>query len=84
PPKDKIHFINVSEKFLTNLPIFVFSYTCHQNTFSIYNELKNNAQTNINSVILTSIGVSAIIYQIIGVLGYLSFGDDVWPNIIAM
>ncbi|CAG8710157.1 5425_t:CDS:2, partial [Gigaspora margarita] len=31
PPKDKIHLINFSGKFFANLPIFVFSFTCHQN-----------------------------------------------------
>ncbi|KAF0395541.1 vacuolar amino acid transporter 5 [Gigaspora margarita] len=84
PPKDKIHLINFSGKFFANLPIFVFSFTCHQNVFSVCNELKNNAQNRVNSVIFVSIGTSAIVYQIIGILGYLSFGDDVWPNIIAM
>ncbi|CAG8499653.1 13627_t:CDS:2 [Gigaspora rosea] len=82
PPKDKIHLINLSGKFFSNLPIFVFSFTCHQNV--LCNELKNNAQNRLNSVIFVSIGASAIVYQIIGILGYLSFGDDVWPNIIAM
>ncbi|CAG8453781.1 6244_t:CDS:2, partial [Scutellospora calospora] len=84
PPKDKIHYINFSGKFLTHLPIFVFSFTCHQNVFSIYNELRDNNQSRINTVINGSIGTSSIIYQIIGILGYLSFGDDVLPNIIAM
>ncbi|CAJ0764338.1 8049_t:CDS:2, partial [Entrophospora sp. SA101] len=31
PPKDKIHFVNLSSKFFSNLPIFIFSFTCHQN-----------------------------------------------------
>lgn len=83
PPKDKIHFINLSSKFFSNLPIFIFSFTCHQNLFTIYNELEFNNQRNINNVIITAIGTSAIVYQIIGIFGYLSFGDDVLPNIIS-
>lgn len=31
PPKDKLHLFNFTTKFFINLPIFVFSYTCHQN-----------------------------------------------------
>ncbi|RHZ72495.1 hypothetical protein Glove_242g65 [Diversispora epigaea] len=84
PPKDKIHLFNLTKKFLINLPIFVFSFTCHQNIFAVYNELADNSQGNINGVIVGSIGTSSIIYQIIGILGYLSFGDDVSANIIAM
>lgn len=35
-------------------------------------------------MIFSAIGTTATIYQIIGLLGYLSFGDDVLPNIISM
>ncbi|CAG8439979.1 6867_t:CDS:2 [Diversispora eburnea] len=84
PPKDKLHLFNFTKKFLINLPIFVFSFTCHQNIFSVHNELEDNSQGNINGVIVGSIGTTSIIYQIIGILGYLSFGDDVSANIIAM
>ncbi|CAG8465929.1 15979_t:CDS:2 [Funneliformis caledonium] len=84
PPKEKIHLVKFSTKFFTNLPIFVFAFTCHQNIFSIYNELADNSQKNINSVIVGAIGTSATIYQVIGILGYLSFGDDVLPNVILM
>jgi amino acid permease len=31
PPKEKIHYVKFSTKFFTNLPIFVFAFTCHQN-----------------------------------------------------
>ncbi|CAG8574479.1 16031_t:CDS:2 [Acaulospora morrowiae] len=84
PPKDKIHLIKFSSQFFTNLPIFVFAFTCHQNIFSIYNELEDNSQSSINGVIIGSIGTTSMIYQVIGILGYLSFGDDVSANIISM
>ncbi|RIA96061.1 vacuolar amino acid transporter 5 [Glomus cerebriforme] len=84
PPKEKIHLIKISTKFFTNLPIFIFAFTCHQNIFSIYNELVDNSQTNINNVVTGAIGTTTTIYQIIGLLGYLSFGDDVLPNVISM
>jgi amino acid permease len=84
PPKEKIQLVKFSATFFTNFPIFIFAFTCHQNVFSIYNELVDNSQANINSVLSNAIGITASIYQIIGVLGYLSFGDDVLPNIISM
>ncbi|GES73697.1 vacuolar amino acid transporter 5 [Rhizophagus clarus] len=84
PPKEKIHYVKFSTKFFTNLPIFIFAFTCHQNIFSIYNEHVDNSQASINKVIFSAIGTTATIYQIIGVLGYLSFGDDVLPNVLSM
>ncbi|CAB4437725.1 unnamed protein product [Rhizophagus irregularis] len=84
PPKEKLHYIKFSTKFFTNLPIFIFAFTCHQNVFSIYNEHIDNSQASINRVIFSAIGTTATVYQIIGLLGYLSFGDDVLPNVISM
>ncbi|CAG8484238.1 12582_t:CDS:2, partial [Ambispora gerdemannii] len=83
PPKEKVHLVKLSRKFFTNLPIFVFAFTCHQNIFSIYNELVDNSQRKVSSVIIGAIGTSSIIYQLIGIIGYLTFGDDVLPNVIS-
>jgi len=67
-----------------NLPIFVFAFTCHQNIFSVYNEMKDNCQKNVNNVIAMSIGFGTIMYWIIGICGYLTFGDNTDSNIISM
>lgn len=45
--------------------------------FPIYNEMYHNTQTRMNLVVGSSIGSAAIIYEIIAVLGYLTFGSKV-------
>lgn len=50
--------------------------------FSIYNELKDNSQGQINRVIAMSIGSAAFVYEAIAILGYLTFGKEVLGNII--
>ncbi|KAH3678168.1 hypothetical protein WICPIJ_008926 [Wickerhamomyces pijperi] len=65
-----------------SFPIFVFSYTCHQNMFSLVNELSDQSGRNINKVISMSIGIACALYILVGVTGYLSFGDNVEPNVI--
>ncbi|KAG9302495.1 hypothetical protein G9A89_007199 [Geosiphon pyriformis] len=82
-PEDKIHLIKFSGRFFTNLPIFVFAFTCHQNIFTIYNELEDNSQLKINRVIFCAITSTLIIYQVIATIGYLTFGEDVSSNIIS-
>jgi amino acid permease len=52
--------------------------------FTIHNELFDNSQQRKNSIVLTAIGSAAAVYEIIGIIGYLNFGDDVRSNIIAM
>ncbi|KAJ3126731.1 hypothetical protein HK098_007187 [Nowakowskiella sp. JEL0407] len=87
PPKltfGEIEWIKFDlQKFLTVLPIFVFAYTCHQNVFSVYNELIDNSSERIFKVITTSSYVAHWTYQLVAILGYLTFGNSVSSNIIA-
>ncbi|ORZ08194.1 transmembrane amino acid transporter protein-domain-containing protein [Absidia repens] len=83
PPPDSVEWFTFSTKFFSYLPVFVFAFTCHQNIFSVYNELEDNSQSVINKTIGTSIGSSMMIYQVIAILGYLSFGKDVKGNVIS-
>ncbi|KAF9383693.1 hypothetical protein CPB97_006242 [Podila verticillata] len=84
PPKEEIRYVRLSSDFFTTLPIFVFAFTCHQNIFSVYNELTDNGQSMLNRIISTSIGSAVVVYHIIGILGYLTFGNAVGSNIIQM
>jgi hypothetical protein len=52
--------------------------------FSVLNEINNNSHYRTTSVIFASIGSAAIIYVLVGVTGYLSFGSKVSGNIIGM
>lgn len=74
---------------LAAFPIFVFAYTCHQNMFAIINELKpldtEGSQTRqSNLIIRNSIATACTSYLIVGIVGYLSFGNKVNGNIITM
>ncbi|KAH7126247.1 transmembrane amino acid transporter protein-domain-containing protein [Dactylonectria estremocensis] len=66
------------------LPVVVFAYTCHQNMFSILNELKDNSPSSILGVIGISIGSAASIYTLVAVTGYITFGNAVVGNIVSM
>jgi amino acid permease len=69
---------------LRSFPVIVFAYTCHQNMFSILNEIKNNSPRRVTSVIGASIGSAASIYILVAITGYLSFGNSVAGNIVGM
>ncbi|KAK0105134.1 hypothetical protein ONS96_004536 [Cadophora gregata f. sp. sojae] len=69
---------------LQSFPVIVFAYTCHQNMFSILNEIKNNSARNTTSVVAASIGSAASVYILVAITGYLSFGNSVAGNIIGM
>lgn len=84
---------------LASFPVIVFAYTCHQNVnkssatltcancwqmFSILNEIQNNSHFRTTSVVTASNGTAATIYLLVAITGYLSFGNGVGPNIVAM
>lgn len=84
PNISEIEWIKFDSNTISHLSIFVFAFTCHQNIFSIHNELTNNASSEIDKVIGNSIGISFLVYQTIGIFGYLTFGKNVSSNIIAL
>ncbi|KAJ2161471.1 hypothetical protein GGF46_001410 [Coemansia sp. RSA 552] len=83
-PEGDIVLFRLSREFFTHLPIFVFAFTCHQNVFSVYNELRENSSKQVNGTIALSIGSSCGVYQWVAVLGYLTFGSKVAPNLLVM
>ena len=52
--------------------------------FSILNEIGNNSQFRTTAVVVASIGVSAFLYVLVAITGYLSFGNAVGGNVVAM
>ncbi|KAI9847756.1 MAG: hypothetical protein M1838_000779 [Thelocarpon superellum] len=69
---------------LSSFPVIVFAYTCHQNMFSILNEIKDNSHAQTTGAVATSIGSAFFIYVLVAITGYLSFGDNVTGNIMGM
>ncbi|KIX10445.1 uncharacterized protein Z518_01528 [Rhinocladiella mackenziei CBS 650.93] len=68
---------------LASFPVIVFAYTCHQNMFSILNEIKENSHFRTTSVVFASNGTAASIYILVAITGYLSFGNEIGGNIVA-
>lgn len=62
--------------------IFIFAFTCHQNIFSICNELKDATIDRVNTVIVMSGGTAFSVYLLIGLFGYYVYGDNVDDNLL--
>jgi amino acid permease len=69
---------------LQTLPIYVFAFTCHQNMFSVLNELAAATEKKYRRILGTSVIGAGCFYGLVGLTGYLSFGDNVGGNIIGM
>jgi amino acid permease len=93
--KYKIFDLNVET--ISNLPVFVFAFTCHQNVcvvafsifiygslaklFSIYNDLHGDREA-VNIVVIGSNLLALSVYILISYCGYLTFANEIQNNII--
>lgn len=67
---------------LRALPIFVFGFTCQQNVFSVVNELRVPTMARINGVILLSVAIALLLYSVVALSGYLTYGQKVQADIL--
>ncbi|GAA5886468.1 hypothetical protein JCM16303_001420 [Sporobolomyces ruberrimus] len=84
PAPGEVELFKFGPSFIQSLPVQIFAFTCAQNIFSVFNELRENTQARLDIVIGTSIGSAAAIYEVLGILGYLAFGSKVGGNLIEM
>jgi len=84
PDRGEVHLIHFTPNFVSTFPVQVFAFTCSQNLFPIFNELRDNSQKRMNVVIGGAIGSATLTYEVIAIFGYLTFGSTVGANIIAM
>lgn len=61
---------------LGSIPLTIFAYLYQPNIPAIYLELKDKTFTRMNKVMIGATTVSATIYCIFGVMGYMTFADQ--------
>merc|ERR1719353_2592672 len=60
---------------LTTLPVFIFSFTCHQNMFPVANEIKEPSVRRLSFVATSAVATAVSLYGACIVLGYAVFGS---------
>jgi amino acid permease len=63
-------------------PVFIFSFTCHQNAFLVANELQNRTFPRMVSVMGNSIGFAVLCYLLVIFSGYTTFGTATSNNFL--
>ena len=67
---------------MSKVPIFVFAFTCQQNIFPIVNEMELLSQRRLDIVISTAIGIALVLFCVVAVEGYTTFGSFVRGDIL--
>ena len=74
-PPGPIQLTTTPVQVLRALPLFVFSYTCHQNIFSITNELHHPTRWRNLLVCMFAVGTALCVYILLGRYIPLAFHD---------
>lgn len=69
-------------KVLNAFPVILLGYACHFNAAPVYANMENRTLTNWTKVSVISTICCFMCYSLIGIGGYLSFGEDVKSDII--
>ncbi|KAI5189266.1 hypothetical protein NECID01_0461 [Nematocida sp. AWRm77] len=73
-------FAPVSSGWLAKVGQFVFSFTCHQNIFSVRASLKNPTKRAMKHVISLVLSSALGLYLIFGAVMYKAYGDSIKDN----
>ncbi|KNC81178.1 hypothetical protein SARC_06489 [Sphaeroforma arctica JP610] len=69
---------------LKYVSIFIFGFTCHQNIFTIHNEIEDNGRQNMRYVIVSSIATTLCIYIVLLGSSLNTFGPTIDKDLLKM
>eukprot|EP01084_Bolivina_argentea_P096130 172817_1 len=68
--------------FFRAAPMYIFAYGGHPLAFILTNELENPTLRRINITLIYSFGFVTIVYAVVGLFGYFTFGNQTKSNIL--
>jgi len=64
------------------LPVFIFTFTCQQNVFTICNEVRNATRRRIDGAIVVAYSTAWAAFLSAAVCGYATYGDQVDGDVL--
>lgn len=71
-----------SINWITGLGKFIFSFTCHQNLFSVNSEMDDNSVPTMKKLICAVSLSSFSMYMSFGMINYMLYGENVTENVL--
>jgi len=69
-------------KLVKAFPVFIFGFTCHQNIFTVCNEVRNASRRRIDFVIVAAYLVSGLCFAAAAFFGYATYGNKVQADVL--
>lgn len=80
--RDDVFMFKTGNGAIEGLSIFMFSYLCHMNCFSIYAEMRKPSARRMTLHTTSSMALCCIAYIVAGFFGYADFGAQVTDTIL--
>lgn len=80
----KLTLFTSDTNYLENLGDFVYGFTCHQNIFTIQNEMPSNRLSHLIKIVIAVMISSILIYFYFGIINYRIFGDKTELTILTL
>lgn len=75
---------NTLEDVLTAVPVVCFGYQCHVSSVPIYSCLEDRRLSTFAKAVVSATVLTALLYTVAGVFGYLTFGEGVAGDILEL
>ncbi|KAF7676617.1 Vacuolar amino acid transporter 6 [Astathelohania contejeani] len=79
---ESIDIISSNHNFYKHISLFVFGFTCHQNIFTVQNEMSDPSWITMAYIVLCLMCTAIPIFLSFGIMNCLLFGKSVKPNIL--
>ncbi|PWU87275.1 arginine permease [Trypanosoma cruzi] len=80
--RDDVAMFKSGNGAIEGLSIFMFSYLCHMNCFSIFGEMRKPSARRMTLHTACSMSLCCIAYIVAGFFGYADFGDEVTDTVL--
>ncbi|PWU95579.1 arginine permease [Trypanosoma cruzi] len=80
--RDDVAMFKSGNGAIEGLSIFMFSYLCHMNCFSIFGEMRKPSARRMTLHTACSMALCCIAYIVAGFFGYADFGDEVTDTVL--
>lgn len=69
-------------EFGKTLPVFIFTFTCQQNVFTVCNEVRNASKTRMDRVVQSAYSTAGFIFALAAFFGFATFGAGIESNVL--
>lgn len=78
----RIQAVRLEPGSVYTVTLLIAAFACHNTALPVYDELRDRSIQRMNRAVAGAIAIAFVLYETIGLFGYLQFADDTRDNIL--